>query len=114
MVRRRVGQGIGISRQDLVSDGGQSFAEDLTNIRMPPGAPDNASDRIRVNIADRQLVQIGGEAATRLHFPLGVDDQRLPGTFAIIFLKPAAVPRAGSGNSRNHLWDPPRHSYLFP
>src|SRR5438128_5366817 len=56
MVRRRVGQGIGISRQDLVSDGGQSFAEDLTHIRMPPGAPYNAGDRIGVNISDSQVV----------------------------------------------------------
>ena len=64
-------------------------------MRVPACAAYDASHRIGVNIADRQLVQVGGEATARLHFALGVNDQGLPGPFTIIFLKPAAVPRAG-------------------
>src|SRR5262249_25787014 len=39
-------------------------------------------------------VQVGGEAAARLYFALGVHDQRLPWTLTIIFLKPGTIPGA--------------------
>src|SRR5262245_10155946 len=49
---------------------------------------------VSVNVADSELIQVGSESATRLDFPLGIDDQRLPWSLAIILSEPFPVPAA--------------------
>src|SRR5207249_10428642 len=87
-------QGVRVALQDLVADGGEAFAEDLTHIRVGAGAADDLGHRVRVDVADRELVQVGGEAAAGLDLSFGVDDQRLTRSLAIVLLEPVAVPGA--------------------
>jgi WD40 repeat protein len=94
MIRGLARQRSWIAGQNLGTNRRQTFAKDFAYVRVTPGPADNGGDHVGVDIANRQLVQVGGEAAARLHLAPRVDNQRLPRTFTIIFLKPGPVPAA--------------------
>ena len=93
MVRRRPGQGVRVVREDFVFNGTQAVTEDLPDDRVGPAPRDDFFDRVVIDVADRELIEVTREAAAGLHFPLGRHDQRLPGALAVIFLEPRPVPR---------------------
>ena len=88
------GQGVWILPQNFVADGGEAFAEDFADVGVLPAIADDLGDRVGVNVADGQLIEVGGEAAAGFDFAFGIDDQGLTGAFAIILVKPLAVPGA--------------------
>src|SRR5262249_54314091 len=94
MVAGGSGEGIGIAGQDFVANGAQALAEDFAHVRVLAGPPNDGGHAVLVNVANGELIQVGGEAAARLDLAARVDDQGLAGTFAVIFLEPLAVPGA--------------------
>src|SRR5579871_3393599 len=54
VIRRFPRQRIRIALQDFVADGGQSFAEHLADVGMPPGPPDDRFHAVFVDVADGQ------------------------------------------------------------
>src|SRR5438045_5744985 len=95
MIRRRPRQRVRIAGEDLLADSGQPFPENLADVGMPPGAADDPRHAVAVNVADRELVEVAGEAAAGFHVAARVDDQRLTGALAVVLLEPGAVPAAG-------------------
>src|ERR1043166_1177595 len=83
VVRCRRRQRIRIASQDLVADRRQAFAKNLADVWMPAGTADDLLHRVLVDVADRELIEVGREAAARFDFTLGVDDRRPAGTFAV-------------------------------
>src|SRR5205807_1042271 len=77
-------QGVRVAGQDVVADSRQSLAEHLADVRVLTPAPHHLRDRVRVDVADGQLVEVRGEPAARLHVAARVDDQRLPRPLAVI------------------------------
>src|SRR5437879_5376709 len=63
---------------------------------------DDLPDSVPVNVADGELLQVGGEAATGFHLAAGIDDERLAGPFAIVLLEPDAVPTSGEALGSLH------------
>ena len=84
-----------IARQDFLANRRQAFAKDLAYIRMFPRLPHNLRDGVGMDVSNRELVEIGREAAAGLDLAFGIDDEGLAGAFAIILLEPDAVPGAG-------------------
>src|SRR5439155_17952057 len=92
VVACRGGQGVWIAGEDLVADGRETVAENLADVGMPAGAADDLLDAVAVDVADRELVEVGREAAARLDLAAWIDDQGLAGALAVVFLEPDAVP----------------------
>ena len=92
MIRRGSRQGRWVMRQNLVADRRQPFAENLADIRMLSGSAHNCCHTVLVDIANGQLIEIGGESAARLDFAAGIDDQGLSRPLAEIFAEPVVVP----------------------
>ena len=70
MVRRLPRQGVGVARQDLVADRRQPLAEELADVGVLLAPADDLCGRVGVDVADGQLVEVGGEAAARLDLAL--------------------------------------------
>src|SRR5262245_32474865 len=95
VVARRARQCRRVAGENFIADGSQAFAENLADVGVAAGAADDRAHRVFVNVADRELVEVGGEAAAGFDFAFWVDDQGLAGAFAVILFKPDAVPAAG-------------------
>lgn len=102
MVAGGARQGVWVLPQNFVADGGESLPKDLADIRVLASLADDLGDRVGVNIADGQLIEVGGEAAARFDFAFRIDDQGLAGPFAVILLEPLAIPGAAEAFGALH------------
>src|SRR5262249_19654601 len=92
VVRSFPRQRVGIACENLISDGGQAFAENLADIRMSSGSLHDLADTVLIDVSDRELIEVGGKAATGFDLASRVYDQCLARTLAVVFLEPGAVP----------------------
>src|SRR5262249_12694845 len=63
MVGGLAGYSVRVARENLGADGREPFAEHLADVGMTAGPADDAGDGVGADVADGQLIEVGGEAA---------------------------------------------------